>query len=345
MFRKKPKDKQNSQKIKKRKYLLQLFSFGKKKNNIIEKLVKFLIYCALRLVIKPKRWAKSTKNYELINRVYKKLMSFDFTFIPSSIAFYIIIAFMPIMALILLVTNLPVLQEVFDIENVSSVIGRFIPGFKTIIDGLHSEIQNSATTTIAQVFIASSTTFVVLLSIWIASAGFSQLIYTQSYIYKQKYAGNWFSNRIKGVFLVIAFTLFLMLCLLVNVQVDKLIDKTGISFGLKEFLKYSFLILGLFILLFLSFSGLFKFTPKFYIKYRHVIPGAMVSTLSTTFFFAFFAILAQTFSHYKFYGVISILMYIAFSSLWIAYFLFAGLITNYAYYETHVEVKYLRTKI
>ena len=59
--RKKPKKNKNH-------YIGNLLVANPKKVSFNEKLVKFLIYLALRLVIAPKKWKDPKKNYEIIDR-------------------------------------------------------------------------------------------------------------------------------------------------------------------------------------------------------------------------------------------------------------------------------------
>ena len=82
-YKKKPKIKK-----KKTRYVSSLLIAPTKKVSLNERIIKFLIYIALRLAIRPRKWKDPRKNYEIIDRTYKRIMSADFVFIPSSIAIF-----------------------------------------------------------------------------------------------------------------------------------------------------------------------------------------------------------------------------------------------------------------
>lgn len=327
-------DKNKRKKTKKTSYLTNLIMPGRQKIPFMERVIKFLIFICLRFIIKPTRWKDPQKNYELIDRIYKRLMSSDFVFIPSSIAFYIIIAFMPVISIILLLTSIPGLSDIFEAASIVDVLGRFIPGIEPILSGFSDLLDEQ--TTAEYIGGISGIIFLLFISIWIAAGGFAKLVYTQSYIYEHKFSGGWWMNRFKGMFIVIALSFFMLLALFINIQIEKMIYSWDLSYGWSEFFVYLFLILVLFILLFGGMVVLFKLSPRFKIKLRHVLPGAVVTAFPTTLFLSLFALFASLLS-YSIYGVIAILMYIGLVALWLSNFIFIGLITNAAYYKTHVK--------
>ena len=316
---------------KRKSYISSLVILQGKKVPLMERVVKILIYMALRLVIAPKKWKHPEKNYEIIDRTYKRIMSSDFIFIPSSIAFYIIMAFMPILAMIVSIDNIPGLRNLVKTEDFTDVLGRFIPGIGDILKSLK-------TFSTANVGGAISTFLTLLITTWIASGGFAKLIYTQSYIYEHKFVGGYWMNRIKGMFIVIALTVFLIAVLAVNISVNQWIKSWDMNSQSKSVLMYLFLFFGLLFVIFTGVIFLFKFTPRYKIKFRHVVPGAMVMALPTTLFLAFFGLIT-TFWSYGSYGIIGAIMYIGMSSLICTNFLFMGLIANASYYQTFVGRK------
>ncbi|WKX02527.1 YihY/virulence factor BrkB family protein [Candidatus Mycoplasma mahonii] len=304
-----------------------------------ERLVKFLIYISLRIVIRPKKWKYPKKNIEIINRTYRRIMSNDFVYIPSSIAFYLIMAFMPILSLIVIFNMIPEADAFFislstdgKKNAIAEILSKFIPGASTIFNQIKEAVGNKNITTSASILTILS----ILISTWIASNGFSKLIYTQSYIYEHKYLGGYWMNKFKGMFLVIVFTLFLFFILSVNVLFTKWLSTFEIEDILKEALLYIYLSFGMFIGFFVGFILLYKFSPRFKIKIKHVVPGAMVSTLPTTGFLILFGFISSLWS-YDSYGVIGAIMYIGMSSLIVTYFIFVGISANAAYYKTFVN--------
>lgn len=326
--------KKKKKRVKQRSYLTNLIVPGEKKIPFVERIIKFLIFISLRIVIKPSRWKDPQKNYELIDRIYRRFMSSDFIFIPSSIAYYIIVAFMPILSIIVLFTLIPGVNTVFDVESINSILGRFIPGIEPVILGFSDLLKEEST--IQHIGGISGVVFLFIVSTWIASGGFAKLIYTQSYIYEHKFSGGWWMNKLKGMFIVFTLSIFMLLALFINIEVETLIFSLDISDVGKEALTYLFLVFGLFTLLFFGMVTLFKLSPRFKIKIRHVIPGAVVSALPITLFLSLFAIFAS-FLSYSVYGIIAVLMYIGLVALWLSNFIFVGLITNAAYYKTHVS--------
>jgi len=79
-------------------------------------------------------------------------MSADFIFIPSSVAFYIIMAFMPILSLISFLYMIPGFQEALSSltpngsskDALADVIGRFVPGAKEIFQNIDDFSKNAS---------------------------------------------------------------------------------------------------------------------------------------------------------------------------------------------------------
>lgn len=392
---KKPKtgyDKQKKKKNKKNHYIGNLLVANPKKVSSQEKLVKFLIYIALRLVIRPRRWKDPKKNYEIIDRTYKRIMSSDFIFIPSSIAFYLIMAFMPILSLIMFLYQFESVQELLSkghfehwsytlhdpsgtlkdlvrvnatyetyqadllkhqgwaviglskwgwvIENdlLSNVLGRFIPGIESFLKQIAESTQTGGKH-IINAGVVTSTILSLVVSTWIAAGGFAKLVYTQSYMYEHKFVGGYWMNKIKGMFMVFIFSISLFIALTVNIITTKQIDaSTTLSQTSKSAIKMTFLVLGLFSGIFIGFIVFFKLSPRYSIRLRHVIPGAMVSTIPTAGFLSLFGYITTLWS-YGNYGSLGTIMYLAMSSLIVTYFIFVGLSANVAYYKTFVGNK------
>ena len=325
-----------------------LFVSPKKKISMIEKFIKLIIYVALRLVIRPRKWKDPRKNIEIINRTYKRIMSADFVFIPSSIAFYLIMAFLPVLSLISLIYLIPGVGDFFSSHRigthgkntgdaVSDVLGKFIPGAQSIFTDVR-KVMSGGTSAGASVAVISS----LLVSTWIAANGFSKLIYTQSYIYGHKYLGGYWMNKLKGMFMVLAFTFFLMLSLVVNVSFTIWISSMGIDTTYKHVIVYSFSIFTMFFGLFVGFIILYKYSPRFKIRIRDVVPGAMITTIPTAGFILLFGTITQVWT-YGIYGVIGAIMFIGMASLIVTYFIFVGITANAAYYKTFVGDK-VKTK-
>lgn len=337
-WKKKPKTGYSKKKIKKenkeRKYLSSLITPFDKNISLGERILKFIIYIALRLVIKPSRWKQPERNFEIIDRTYKKITSSDFVFIPSSVAYYLLMSFIPLITIISLMTRIPFLQENNIKENLADVFKGFIPGLDKIWESLEKMKFSAGTFT---AFIA-----LLITSLWISSSGFSQLIYTQSHLYKHKYVGGYWMNKIKGIVIVIAFSLFMFTVLTGNFFFIRWINNSSLSGNYKNFIKKTFLYVGLIIFVFLCYIALFKLSPRYKIKIRHVIPGSMVATVPTIIFISIFGIIGEYLS-YKRFGYIGTFLYVGLLVLEISYFIFVGLIVNVSYHNTFV-IKELKSK-
>ena len=149
-------------------------------------------------------------------------------------------------------------------------------------------------------------------------------------------------NKIKGMFMVLAFTFFLLIALVVNVSLTIWISSTSIETIYKHVIVYAFSIALMLVGLFIGFIILYKYSPRFKIRIRDVIPGAMITTIPTAGFILLFGTITQLWT-YGAYGVIGAIMFIGMASLIVTYFIFVGITANAAYYKTFVGDK-VKTK-
>ncbi len=309
------------------------------KISLTERVIKLIIYIALRIVIRPKAWKDPKKNYEIIDRAYKRIVSADFVYIPSSIAFYIIMAFMPIMSLIMAIDNIGFIKEYMQVPGhpdqtyIENILGKFIPGIKELLAQI--KIATGGNSVALEIGAWAAIIFSLTISTWIASGGFSKLIFTQSYIYGYKYVGGYWMNKFKGFTMVLSFTLYLLIALVINVGFEHLLNIVNWSEYTKETLRYLFLSVGLFFLIFIGFIILYRFSPRYKTKLKWIIPGAMTSTIPTAGFLILFGSVSSLWSYGQF-GSIGTIMYIGMGALTITYFIFVGILVNSAYHNTHV---------
>lgn len=321
------------------------------KVSLTEKIIKFIIYIALRIVIRPKHWKDPKKNYEIIDRTYTRIMSADFIYIPSSIAFYIIMAFMPIMSLIMALDNVGFIRDLMHVPGsdtydptthaflgdetyVEVILGKFIPGIADLlkqVKGATTGNQNMA----AEVGAWAAIILSLFVSTWIAAGGFAKLVFTQSHIYGHKYVGGYWMNKLKGLSMVISFTLYLLIALTINVGFEHFMNAMNWDDSTKSGVRYLFLAVGLFFLIFIGFIILYRFSPRYKTKIRWIIPGAMTSTIPTAGFLILFGSISSLWSYGRF-GSLGTIMYIGMGSLIITYFIFVGILVNSSYHNTHI---------
>ena len=352
MLGKKPKigySKKNKIKKKNKSYISSLFIKPKKHISLNEKIIKFLIYIALRLVIKPSKWRHPEKNYEIIDRTYKRIISADFIYIPSSIALYLIMAFMPILSLISFLYMIPGFQEWLSNlapgggsarDALAEILGKFIPGAKSLINQINYFSSNTISAKIIAGYL--TITLSLIITTWIASGGFAKLVFTQSYIYEHKFVGGYWMNKIKGMMMVLSFTLCLSIGFMINIIITTWINESIKNDFLRDALVHIWLIISLGLGIFLLMILLFRFSPRYKIKIKDVIPGAMVTTVPTLLFLSLFSFISRLWS-YGSYGSLGTIMYVGMASLIISYFIFVGLIANAAYFKTFVASR-VRTK-
>lgn len=382
---------------KKHGYISSLVVSPNKTVSIGEKVVKFLIYIALRIVIRPKKWRHPEKNYEIIDRTYKRIMSADFIFIPSSIAFYIVMAFMPIFTLIMFIYSIEPIRyslgskEIFDVtvslsngslekiqmiqeslgwtptdlgdafdfsvygpkfadativdftqvgwtsDPLKDTLDKFIPGMGSVLDQI--ALLGGADFAGAEVGSILLTLFSLITTTWIAAGGMAKLVFTQSHIFEHKYVGGYWMNKLKGMTIVLGLTVFLFVMFAVQIYINSLIlqmDSTAAPKWAIQMTSYLFLGIASFAMVFVGFLLFFKLTPRFKIKFKHLVPGAMVATIPTAGFLVVFGFITSMWS-YGAYGILGVMMYVGMTSLIISIFVFMGIITNAAYYKTFVS--------
>lgn len=142
-------------------------------------------------------------------------------------------------------------------------------------------------------------------------------------------------NKLKGMMMVITFTFLLVIALTINIVMTSWIRESNMTDDWIDFFIHFWLIIALGIDLFILMIILFRFSPRFKIRIRNVIPGAMITTIPTLLFLSLFSFIAKWWS-YGNYGSIGTIMYIGMASLIISYFIFVGIIANAAYYKTFV---------
>ncbi|UUD37008.1 Ribonuclease BN-like family [Mycoplasmopsis californica] len=304
-------------------------SFPKPKHKtLLETVIKFFIKVILLVSIPKKRKLNKNKNKELINTTYSQISSKEFKFIPSSTSFHFLVAFVPIISMVfglLYLTNTD-LAESFK-EN---VLGRIIPGIEKTIEGT-SFIGNKISNISAFAIIFAS-------SLFLGSSGFSNLIFTQNYIYKHKNMGNIITNRFKGILIVGSITIFIYLSALTYLITIKLfhLGKNLSSFKLVwSYIFLSFWVIGT---LFLGILLLFKMSPTFKLKWKQIIPGVIIASVPMILFTIIFGFISSLFDYGK-YGIIGTLLYLSVFIYVLTYFMYLGMIANASYLRTYFTIR------
>ncbi len=316
------------------KRLVQNIIIRPKKISIAERIVKSIIWVALRLAIRPKHWKDDRKNYQIIDRAYKRIMAPDFLFIPPAFAFYLIMAFMPIILLtLLIVSNVP---QVFSFVEVT--LDNFTGGHASTFTSILKHVQTAGA--------ISTLVVMILLSLWIASGGFSKFVYTESYVYEHDKVGGYWMNKLRGMFIVGCVTIYAAAGLVFLSLIPWIITKMGLKMDSTEYsvLYYFILSGGAFGGIYIGVVLLFTLTPRFKQTWKQVHPGALATTIPTAGFIILFTILTKVFFRYEAYGILGMFMTIAASMFQISYFIYVGLIVNVVFYKTHYGEKTIPKK-
>lgn len=316
------------------------------KRNIVERIIKWIIYAILFIAIPRYLRSSRTKGKEIINSAYTKLNSNEFAFIPAGYALYLFLSFIPV-SLILLSIITPIRAE-YDIVFRHAILGLIIPGISEIIPENISTVWNNPGGAVALVLLVISV-------ILISSKGYSKFIVSIDALYEHKTSFRAWKGRIKGIFISIVLILGLSLILFAfTAFVTFLIEKAG--FGkfpenlktVKSFkdleptleLKLTFYFMVILILppiTYLSFALFYLYSPNFRLKFNQVHPGALITSIPTSLFILIFGSLTSLIQYHK-YGPVAAFMYLILLVTFISYFTYAGVIVNSSFYKTFVNI-------
>ncbi|WP_371246145.1 YhjD/YihY/BrkB family envelope integrity protein [Mycoplasmopsis agassizii] len=302
--------------------------------NVKERIVKLIILVSLSIFVSKSKIKNKQKRSELIDRTYSKLSSRDFTFVPLATSFYLLLSFVPVVLIVTLFVNL---IEGYGEISLNNIYDRVIPGLSRTINSIFPGDVSITHLSISAILQNSPggpwPILVLILSlIWISSSGYSRLIYSMSYIYEHDNYGNILINRLKGMFIIIVIIFMLNVFLNGYVvfisQIDKLYD--GPAY---EAIFYLTFMPTTAIFYYLMLLFLFKFAPKFKLRFSHIQPGIFVALIPIWILTLIFQAIVRTSS----FNVLSFMAVIFFAGtfvLFFSYFLYAGVLANEAYYKT-----------
>ncbi len=337
--KKKPKSGWQKRTYKKKYSIFSTFSFKNRSNRIMsnalikpkkiaigERLVKTIIWLALRISIKPSLWRDNRKNYQIIDRTYKRIMAPDFIFIPPAFAFYLIMSFLPITLLVLLITaNIEWVSDQATSMLTSFLGAEGAGSFIETIEGLKSV---GAISTIIPL---------IVLSFWISSSGFAKFVYTESYIYGHDKVGGFWANKLRGMFIVFCLTIYMAIAVVCLSSLPAIISAMGFKEKTPSWDVIYILgvICGSAVGIYIGILALFRFTPRFRLHIRQIHPGTIATTIPLTLFVTLFTQLTKFLFQYKGYGQLSVFMIISASMFQVSYYIYIGLIINVVFYKTH----------
>lgn len=305
----------------------------KKKYKFFDKFMYFFVYFILLItlgVFKRTDWKTRSSQYkELISGSVTNL-SANSILIATGQAFYILISFIPIIIMIMMIlTNITFTvngSEPFNNFVKSEILNRFIPGIKTALPDFLVTFKDTNWSNIGILFLAIST-------LWISINGYSKLMASQSTIYNHKNKGSWIYGKLKALFIVIAIVIFVSFSLIIITPIMMYLKQALINS--ESVYDVLFYIISSFYLIFFFTSGwllMFKWLPVFQLKFKDIVPGWIIVSLSSAFFTIIFGYLVSNkYIKYEKYGSMASFLYLSTFSLYISYFFYFALTINYSY--------------
>lgn len=293
--------------------------------NIIGKIVKFLIRLSLVFVISKKNSLNDHKKRSIVETTYDSLSSTKFAFIPPGVGLYFFLSLIPIMIISLSILSLfPDYSKV--LIGKEGVLSRVIPGIQSmfVTIKLDSNFLKNA-------FLI----FFVISILWFASKGITKFTDSLITMYEYNQNVNWFIKRLKGIFVVLLISLYLAGALIAYAPLMQLIvpfQKTNSM--LFEFLFYITTMMYLLFFGYIGIGALFIMLPPFKIKWKQIHPGIITSLIPIVIFIISFGPLMKLFNYEKF-GPIGTYVYLLIFVLYLSYFLHAGIIINSSYYKIY----------
>lgn len=243
---------------------------------------------------KDNRVTKVSK-LDIIIRIIVKIKNDEICALASQLAYYIVMSFFPL--IIFLTSMLGFIN--FDISEVVSGMRNVLP----------ESVFNLTETTVVEVLESQSISLLggsIFIAIWMASSGVRAIMRGINKAYNivecRSFIKRTFIAYISTILLgfIIIFTLAILV--FGNIIGDYLIEVLplgGVMYYLWYLIRYIFIL----ILLITFFAALYKFTPCITLKWRQVVPGAIISTFSWVIVSLGFSFYINNFNNYsRFYG-------------------------------------------
>ena len=262
----------------------------------------------------------------LIEKINKNNISMH----AAGCAYYTILAFIPIIMLILTLTKYVGIDEefLFIIFSESLPENLLKDGVMGIIKEVYS--KSVGTITISAIFI-----------LWSAGKGFFALCKGLNAAYEVEEENNEFLRyRIRGIICTIIFIISIILMLLLLVFGNKinmlLQEKFHIFNKIIDILLTSKVLISVILLSFI-FSIMYKFIPKHKYKYKNQIIGAIIAAVGCNIISTFFSIYVNIFTGFSLmYGSLTTIVLAMIWVYWCIYSILLGSTINKLFAE-HVE--------
>lgn len=225
----------------------------------------------------------------------------------TSCAYYTILAFIPLLILILTLTKYFGIDEKFLIN----ILDGIIPG-EILNDAVISIVKEVNSKSIGTITIS------VIITLWSAGKGFYALCKGLSSAFEVEYNYEFIQFRIRGIIATIIFIISVVLTLLLlvfgNVINTFLQEKFNIFSKLINILLNTKILIGI-VFLTIVLSIMYRFIPKHKYKFKNQIPGAVIAAVACNIVSIFYSIYVEVFSGFSLmYGSLTTIVLVM---LWI----------------------------
>lgn len=247
---------------------------------------------------------------KIINRIKFYINGIDISYIDehaAGCAYYTILAFIPLILLILTLTKYFGIDENFFIYILEGII----PGdiLNDAVISIVKEVQSKSVGTI---------TISAVVTLWSAGRGFFALCKGLSTAYKVETENEYIRFKLRALISTIIFIVAVILSLVILVFGNSinifLQEKFNIFSNIIDFLLKGKIIISI-ISLSLIFTVVYKFIPKHKYKLKSQIPGAIFAAIACNVVSVFYSIYIEVFTGFSFmYGSLTT---IVLAMLWI----------------------------
>ena len=280
--------------------------------------------------MKLKKEKKSQSNIELIIKLIVKVKKDDIFALASQLSYYMILSFFP---LVIFLTSLLASIDI-DYTDLTMTLKNMMP---LSVYKLTKSIVDEVITTQSVSLVGGS----IFVAIWVASSGFRAVIKGVNKAYNIKETRSYIKRTIIAYIstIIFAFTIIATLIVLVFGKVIgdyilKLFPLTNVFVFIWNALRYLIIIIFLIII----FASIYKFTPCKRLKWKDVIPGAMLSAIGWIISSLAFSFYINNINNYsRFYGSVAAVFILM---LWIfitSIFIIFGVEVNSVLTTTQIE--------
>lgn len=249
------------------------------------------------------------KNQKTINFLRKLFRLNGFSYMPSSFTFYLVISIVPLVSLILMILT----QFNASTNYIIDLLRTWLPESE-LTQTIISYLQSIQPSDIVTVIFSSAISF------YIASRGIECFTRFADHFYNRYVLDNHFVKRkARSILMTIIFIASISFTIILLVFFENM-TKSIIPYSISVWLKY----IISFSIFFATISALFYFSPTKRPKFKDILPGAYLSSISILVFIGiFFVYMSYKFDRYNtIYGPLSTIVILLLLVYFCSYILF-----------------------